>query len=94
MSRGGVEVGHLLIEVYQKLKERELQTGEYQVDTFQDWRDALSTLGLNEEAYFSEKSTDKMLPWNYIHLNSSISQKQITKAWEVFQNKRAEFVFN
>lgn len=94
MSRGGIEVGQLLIEVYRKLKESEISTGEYQVDTFEDWRDAMSSLGLNEDAYFSEKSTEKMLPWNYIHLNSSISQNQLIKAWEVFQNKRAEFVIS
>ncbi len=94
MSRGGVEVGQLLIELYRKLKERELLTGEYQVDTFEDWRETMSTLGLSEDAYFSEKSTDKMLPWNYIHLNSSIGLQQVIKAWQVFQNKRAEFVIS
>ncbi len=94
MSRGGIEVGELLIEVNRLLRQREAATGAYTPDTIEDWRAALATLGLDEQSYFSQKSTDRPLPWNHIHLNPNVGIEQLRKVWEVFQAKRSLLVID
>lgn len=92
LSRGGVEVGQLLIEVYRILRNRELESGNYVPDSVDDWRNALSALGLDENIYFNERSVDKPLPWHHIHLNTSIDLKNLILHWELFQNRRNSLV--
>jgi radical SAM superfamily enzyme YgiQ (UPF0313 family) len=89
MSRGGVEVGGLLIEVYRKIREREEREGVYSSDTIEDWREALSALGLKEATYFEQKSSDKPLPWDHIH-TTGIPNATLVKAWEVFNQRRSK----
>ena len=91
MSRGGPEAGIAMIEVYNKLKQRELATGQYIPDTFADWREALSAVGIDERVYFDERSTDNPLPWHHIHM-SDIRLDSLKKVWDVFKVKRALFV--
>lgn len=91
MSRGGPEAGTVMIEVYKKLKQRELATGQYTPDTFNDWREALASVGIDERVYFDERSTNKPLPWHHIHMNN-IHLDSLIKAWSVFKDKRALFV--
>lgn len=91
MSRGGPEAGTAMIEVYKKLKQRESTTGQYAPDTFSDWREALSAMGIDERTYFDERSTDNPLPWHHIHINK-IDASSLIKAWDVFKDKRAMFV--
>lgn len=93
MSRGGPEAGKIMIEVYKKLKQRELITGQYTPDTFTDWREALSSLGIDEQIYFDERSTDRPLPWHHIHI-SNIRLESLVKAWNVFKNKRSLFILD
>jgi len=89
MSRGGIEAGELLLEVHRKLIEREQATGQYTPDTIEDWRAALSSLGLDENSYFDRKDAEQQLPWHHVHLNSKIGLDQLQKVWQVFQDKRA-----
>lgn len=90
MSRGGIEAGKLLMEVYGKIKEREQKDGIFSSDTVQDWREALATLGLREETYFEEKSINQPLPWHHIH-TTGISHTTLAKAWEIFNQRRNSF---
>ncbi len=87
MSRGGVEAGVLMIEVYKRLKQKELTSGEYTPDTFVDWREALADLGIDERIYFEEKSIDRPLPWEHIH-STHLKLASLLKTWEVFKNRR------
>ena len=93
MSRGGIEAGALLGAVYDKLKEREATEGAYVPDTMQDWREALSVLGLQEETYFAQRRTDRPLPWHHIHM-LNIPTSTLIKAWDVFRGKRADFIID
>jgi radical SAM superfamily enzyme YgiQ (UPF0313 family) len=92
MSRGGIEVGELLISVHQKLVTQEQATGVYVPDTISDWREALADHGLHESDYFDSKDASKKLPWHHIHLNSKIGVEQVQKVWQVFQDKRAVLI--
>lgn len=93
MSRGGVEAGELMLTVHEMLMERERATGTFTPDTIEDWRMAMTALGIDESAYFDQKSTDRPLPWNHIHVNNK-SSSTLIKAWEVFKNRRALFIVN
>ncbi len=86
MSRGGNEVGELMIQVYESLKRREKDTGQFNADTFNDWRITMQALDISESRYFSEKSTDKPLPWQHIKMYDD--PEKLKKAWEVFRGKR------
>jgi radical SAM superfamily enzyme YgiQ (UPF0313 family) len=88
ISRGGAEVGNLLVEVYRRLKQQERSTSTFTPDSIDDWRFALMTLGLEEQTYFEQKSIKKQLPWYHIHLNKTIKNETLAKAWEIFQVKR------
>lgn len=81
----------MMIEVYKKLKQRESTTGQYAPDTFSDWREALSAMGIDERTYFDERSTDNPLPWHHIHM-SDIRLDSLIKVWSVFKDKRSLFV--
>lgn len=90
MSRGGNEAGKLMLEVYNKLKAKERVTGQFTPDTFSDWREAMAALKISESIYFSEKSSEKPLPWEHIRSNS-IGSDSLRKVWELFQQRRAPF---
>ncbi len=94
MSRGGIEVGELLIEVYSQLQAREQQAGQYTLDTFEDWRAALTALHLDENTYFSSKDSTQPLPWHHIHLNQKFGLGSVQKVWEVFKGKRSLFMID
>lgn len=85
MSRGGIEAGQLLIEVYRLLKMKEVVSGKFQPDGFEDWRSAMMGLGISESQYFTEKSTDRALPWHHIQMYPSVNK--LIKAWSVFGKK-------
>lgn len=87
MSRGGNEVGPLMVQVYRRLKAEEEATGVLRRDTFSDWRSAMDDLGIHEEVYFSEKDPEKPLPWHHIKMNGSLSG--LRTAWDVFKRKRS-----
>ncbi len=88
MSRGGLEAGEILIEVYRILKLHEANKGIFRHDRLEDWRKALNDMGIKESIYFSNKDTSKLLPWEHIHISNSISIGSIQKVWEVFQRNR------
>lgn len=82
MSRGGYEAGGLLRNVYQRLRNREDQTGTFTPDTIHDWEQAMHDESIDQRQYFSEKDTDKPLPWHHIKMHSNLSF--LLKAWQVF----------
>lgn len=88
MSRGGIEAGDILIEVYGILKLHEAKTGVFRPDRLEDWRKVLADMKIEEKVYFDMKSISKPLPWHHIHLNNSISIGSIQKVWEIFQRNR------
>jgi radical SAM superfamily enzyme YgiQ (UPF0313 family) len=94
MSRGGIEAGQLMMEVYRHLKMVEQATGQFQADTFEDWRLAMANLNIDERAYFDDKDTSKLLPWHHIHFNkkSNLGTDNLIRAWEVFKAKRVAFM--
>lgn len=85
MSRGGNEVGSILLHVYEQLREWEKQTGQFQPDTFDHWRRSMQDLHISEHQYFSPKTKDRPLPWQHIHMHDSVEKLQ--KAWDVFQGR-------
>lgn len=93
MSRGGNEAGKIMQEVYRKLKRAEQETGQFTPDTVEDWRQAMTTLGIDESIYFSEKDPQKPLPWEHIHMNR-IDPNSLRRAWELFKQRRAVFIIS
>jgi len=87
MSRGGTEVGPLLGEVYRALRAYEAATGAFRADTMDDWRAALSALGLREETYFAERDPARPMPWHHVRMYDSLPK--LEKAWAVFRRRSA-----
>jgi radical SAM superfamily enzyme YgiQ (UPF0313 family) len=87
MSRGGVEVGSLLAEVYRGLCAQETATGAFRADTIEDWRTALAALRLREETYFAERDPGRPMPWHHVRMYDSLAK--LEKAWAVFRRKSA-----
>jgi radical SAM superfamily enzyme YgiQ (UPF0313 family) len=87
MSRGGIEVGMLLTEVYRALRTHEAATGAFSADTMEDWRAALTALDLREEAYFEERDPGRLMPWHHVRMYDSLPK--LEKAWAVFRRKSA-----
>lgn len=92
MSRGGIEAGHALLEVYKRLKSRERQEGRFIPDTMTDWREALASVGAEEDDYFKGRTVEKPLPWHHIHSGRDPVEAMV-KMWEVFKARRAGSVF-
>ncbi len=87
MSRGGIEAGPLLAEVYRALRAHEAASGAFRADTMDDWRAALAALGLREETYFAERDPGRPMPWHHVRMYDSLPK--LEKAWEVFRRKSA-----
>src|SRR3954453_9300720 len=87
ISRGGIEVGSLLAEVYRALRVHEAAVGAFRADTMDDWRAALSALGLREDTYFAERDPGRPMPWHYVQMYDSLPK--LEKAWGVFRRKSA-----
>ena len=85
MSRGGIEVGPLLVEVYRALCAHEAATGAFRGDTMEDWRAALAALGVQEETYFAERDSGRPMPWHHVRMYDSL--RKLEKAWAVFRQK-------
>jgi hypothetical protein len=90
MSRGGTEAGRLLVEVYRDLKNREADLGYFQLDRIENWRAAMVNLQISESQYFTEKHTNRALPWHHIRMYPSVDK--LIRAWTVFRQNRCEGV--
>lgn len=94
VSRGGIEVGKILLEVYRSLKQKAVAEGRFCEDNFDDWRQALHTLNIDEQDYFRERRTDKPMPWHHIHINERIGLPTLIKYWKIFKGKRMLLAFD